>query len=118
MGANGIHIGGGSKSAWGAGGSTANVPDWVKRAHEHGLADRDRRSALPSISPQAAMQPAGPMGANSVVNNSTSRAVNQTITNNVTVQGSNNPREHGRVMESSLSRVHGLALANAQSAVA
>ncbi|MGX9980712.1 hypothetical protein [Methylobacterium fujisawaense] len=117
MGANGIHVGGGSPSAWGAGGSSANAPDWVKRAHEEGMAARNRPSA-PNVDPQAALRPAAPMGAAGVTNNSTSRAVSQNIVNNVTVQGSNNPREHGRIMESSLSRVHGLALANAQSAVA
>ncbi|MBP30421.1 MAG: hypothetical protein CMH16_14120 [Methylobacterium sp.] len=146
MGANGIHVGGGSPSAWGAGGSSANAPDWVKRAHEEGMEARKRAAEAPArtpstapsagaqrplppnmtpggfdvnrIDPQATTRPAAPLGASSVTNNSTSRAVSQNIVNNVTVQGSNNPREHGRIMESSLSRVHGLALANAQSAVA
>lgn len=40
MGANGIHVGGGSPAAWGAGGSTANAPEWVRRAHQQGMEDR------------------------------------------------------------------------------
>ena len=40
MGAHGIHVGGGSPAAWGAGGSTANAPDWVRRAHQQGMEDR------------------------------------------------------------------------------
>jgi len=40
MGANGIHVGGGSPAAWGAGGSTANAPEWVSRAHQQGMEDR------------------------------------------------------------------------------
>ena len=63
------------------------------------------------------LTPSAPLGANSVTNNSSNRAVNQVINNNVKIEGSNSPREHGRIMESSLSRVHGLALANAQTAV-
>lgn len=122
MGANGIHVGGGSAAAWGAGGSTANAPDWVRRAHEQGMEERNKRGAampgLIGVDPQSAIKPSAPMGANGVTNNSTSRAVSQTITNNVNIDGSSNPRDHGRIMESSLSRIHGLALANAQSAVA
>ena len=30
MGESGIHVGGGSPAAWGAGGSSANAPDWVR----------------------------------------------------------------------------------------
>lgn len=40
MGPSGIHIGGGSPAAWGAGGSSANAPDWVRRAHQDGMAAR------------------------------------------------------------------------------
>ncbi|MCJ2021198.1 phage tail tip lysozyme [Methylobacterium sp. E-065] len=71
-----------------------------------------------SIDPQAALQPA-PASASPVTNNQTSssKTIKQDITNHVKVEGSNNPREHGRVMQSSLEAVHGLALANAQSAI-
>ncbi|MGU3662019.1 phage tail tip lysozyme [Methylobacterium fujisawaense] len=40
MGEHGIHIGGGPSMAWGAGGRSANAPDWVRRAHRDGTADR------------------------------------------------------------------------------
>ena len=40
MGAHGIHVGGGSPAAWGAGGATANAPEWVRRAHQQGMEDR------------------------------------------------------------------------------
>ncbi|SDO70164.1 hypothetical protein SAMN05216360_1411 [Methylobacterium phyllostachyos] len=33
-----MHVGGGPVSAWGEGGSSANAPDWVRRALEFGLA--------------------------------------------------------------------------------
>ena len=39
-GAESMHIGGGSPSAWGAGGASANAPDWVRRAHQEGMAAR------------------------------------------------------------------------------
>lgn len=40
MGPDGIHIGGGTPNAWGAGGRSANAPDWVRRALRDGMADR------------------------------------------------------------------------------
>lgn len=43
MGEHGIHVGGGSALSWGAGGRSANAPDWVRRAHKDGLADRTRQ---------------------------------------------------------------------------
>lgn len=71
------------------------------------------------IDPQAAIQPAAPMGVSPVSNdNSTSKSVTQHITNHTTISEARNPREAARVMESSLSRVHNLSLANAQSAIA
>lgn len=132
MGANGIHVGGGSTAAWGAGGASGSAPDWVKRAHEQGLQDRRRGSdAAPTAAPRPAapnmtpggfdvnglMKPASPMGAGAV-NNSTSRTINQTFHNQTTVTGADKPREAARVMESAFGNMHGLALANAQSAVA
>jgi hypothetical protein len=50
-------------------------------------------------------------------NNTNNRSVQQNINNNVTIQGAGDPRQMGRIMEGSLSRVHSLALSNAQSAV-
>lgn len=69
--------------------------------------------------PNNIMQPA-PAGASPVTNNNSnsSKAVTQNITNNVKVDGASAPREQGRIIQSSLNAVHGLALANAQSAVA
>ena len=63
------------------------------------------------------MKPASPLGAGAV-NNSTSRTINQTFHNQTTVTGADKPREAARVMESAFGNMHGLALANAQSAVA
>lgn len=40
MGPNGMHIGGGSPLAWGAGGRAANAPEWVRRALAKGLEAR------------------------------------------------------------------------------
>lgn len=71
------------------------------------------------IDPHDVMKPAAPLGASPISNdNSSSRSVTQHITNNTTISEARSPREAARVMESSLSRVHNLSLANAQSAVA
>ena len=35
-----MHVGGGSPVAWGAGGSSANAPEWLRRAHQQGMEDR------------------------------------------------------------------------------
>ena len=59
MGANGIHVGGGSPAAWGAGGSTANAPDWVRRAHQQGMEDRVVAAATAAKAAQQAPKPAG-----------------------------------------------------------
>ncbi|GJD63750.1 hypothetical protein [Methylobacterium frigidaeris] len=45
MGPDRMHVGGGSEAAWGAGGSTANAPDWVSRALREGLAARKKKTA-------------------------------------------------------------------------
>jgi hypothetical protein len=63
MGAHGIHVGGGSPAAWGAGGSTANAPDWVRRAHQQGMEDRVVAAATAAKAAQQAPKPAGvPVG--------------------------------------------------------
>ncbi len=72
------------------------------------------------VNPAEATRPAAPLGANSVTNSSSNdnRAVHQTINNTTTIHGAKDPKDAARTIESSLTRVHGLALANAQSAVA
>ncbi|MCJ2025105.1 phage tail tip lysozyme [Methylobacterium sp. J-067] len=56
--------------------------------------------------------------ASPTTNNSTSnRTVHQTINNTTTITGTDRPKEAAKVMESAFGRMHGLALANAQSAV-
>lgn len=35
-----MHVGGGSPMAWGAGGASANAPEWLRRAHQQGMEDR------------------------------------------------------------------------------
>ena len=59
MGAHGIHVGGGSPAAWGAGGSTANAPDWVRRAHQQGMEDRVVAAATAAKAAQQVPKPAG-----------------------------------------------------------
>lgn len=141
MGESGIHVGGGSPSAWGAGGSSANAPDWVRRAFAAGMEARGRRPApaplptvpragsatTPNLTPggfdvNAATRPALPagIGGGSISNsNSTdNRAVHQTINNNTTVTGVERPADHARVVESTLRGVHQMSLENAQSAIA
>ena len=71
-----------------------------------------------NIDPKNLMPPA-PSAASPTTNNSTStRAVHQTINNTTTITGTDRPKEAARVMESAFGRMHGLALQNAQSAVA
>ncbi|MGU3662193.1 hypothetical protein [Methylobacterium fujisawaense] len=57
MGPNGIHVGGGSPAAWGAGGSTANAPEWVRRAHQQGMEDRVVAAAAAARAAQQAPKP-------------------------------------------------------------
>ena len=40
MGPLGIHIGGGTPAAWGAGGSVANAPEWVSKAWQNGMKEQ------------------------------------------------------------------------------
>lgn len=52
MGANGIHVGGGSEVAWGAGGRSANAPEWVQSALNEGLKKRkDFDGTLTPVTP-------------------------------------------------------------------
>jgi hypothetical protein len=48
----------------------------------------------------------------------TTKALRQTFNNNTTIHEARNVREAGRVTEGTFGRMHGLALANAQSAIA
>lgn len=71
-----------------------------------------------NIDPKNLMPPA-PGSASPTTNNSTSnRSVHQTINSTTTFNNMDRPKEAARVMESAFGRMHGLALANAQSAVA
>ena len=54
MGEHGIHIGGGPSMAWGAGGRSANAPDWVRRAHRDGTVDRANAAKEASTTPAKA----------------------------------------------------------------
>ncbi|UIY45748.1 hypothetical protein [Methylobacterium radiotolerans] len=72
MGPLGIHVGGGSPAAWGAGGSAANAPEWVRRAHQQGMEDRlvaaaqaakTAKPAAPAPKPEAAFDAARRAGA-------------------------------------------------------
>lgn len=66
----------------------------------------------------ALMKP-DPTVSSAVQNSSvTNRSVSQTITNNTTITGADRPREAARIMESAFGNMHGLAIRNAQSAVA
>lgn len=51
MGPNHLHVGGGSVSAWGAGGKSANAPSWVRNALNEGLEERENfdPSELPAV---------------------------------------------------------------------
>ncbi|MGE8128967.1 hypothetical protein ACQKQD_18500 [Methylobacterium sp. NPDC080182] len=60
MGAHGIHVGGGSPAAWGAGGSTANAPEWVRRAHQQGMEDRLVAAAAAAKAAKQAPMPDAP----------------------------------------------------------
>jgi hypothetical protein len=71
------------------------------------------------IDPVAATRPAAPMGVGSM--NSTAndnRAVHQTFNSTTTIHGARDTREAGRMMEGTFGRMHGLAMENAQSAIA
>ncbi|XYD12639.1 hypothetical protein R1A27_34405 (plasmid) [Methylobacterium sp. NMS12] len=72
MGPLGIHVGGGSPAAWGAGGSSVNAPEWVRRAHQQGMGDRlvaaaqaakAAKPAAPAPKPEAAFDAARRAGA-------------------------------------------------------
>lgn len=58
MGEHGIHIGGGPSMAWGAGGRSANAPDWVRRAHRDGTVDRANASRQADAAKEASATPA------------------------------------------------------------
>ena len=47
-----MHVGGGSPLAWGAGGASANAPDWLRRAHQQGMEDRLKAAATAAKSAQ------------------------------------------------------------------
>ncbi|MET3868344.1 hypothetical protein ABIC20_005653 [Methylobacterium radiotolerans] len=57
MGEHGIHIGGGPSMAWGAGGRSANAPDWVRRAHRDGTVDRANASRQADAAKEASATP-------------------------------------------------------------
>jgi hypothetical protein len=58
-----MHVGGGSPMAWGAGGASANAPEWVRRAHQQGMEDRIVAAATAAKAAQQAPKPAGaPVG--------------------------------------------------------
>lgn len=63
----------------------------------------------------AALKPAAPMGASSI--DSSSRSVNQTINNNVKIEGSGDPANDARHTERALGRSSELSLRNAQTAI-
>jgi hypothetical protein len=71
---------------------------------------------MPGFDAKDYMKPT-PEAAPSVVNNGgTSKSVSQTIHNQTTIHGAENPRQAASIMESAFGRMHNLALANAQSA--
>lgn len=58
-----MHVGGGSPMAWGAGGASANAPEWVRRAYQQGMEDRIVAAATAAKAAQQAPKPAGaPVG--------------------------------------------------------
>lgn len=135
-----MHVGGGPVAAWGAGGSSASAPDWVRRALENGIEDRKRaaseaKAAAPSPAQSTPSRPAlnmtpGGFDVNALtkpdpsvspaVQNSTTtnRAVHQTFNQTTTITGADRPKEAARIMEAAFGNMHGLALRNAQSAIA
>jgi hypothetical protein len=75
-----------------------------------------RMMQMPGFDAKDYMKPT-PEAAPSVVNNGgTSKSVSQTIHNQTTIHGAENPRQAASIMESAFGRMHNLALANAQSA--
>jgi hypothetical protein len=85
------------------------------------------RPAVPNMTPggfdvNALMRPdpaLSPAVQNAIHNTTTSsRAVHQTFNTNTTIHEAKDAREAGRVMEGTFGRIHGLALENAQSAIA
>lgn len=67
-----MHVGGGSPMAWGAGGASANAPEWLRRAHQQGMEDRlvaaaqaakAAKPAAPAPKPEAAFDVARRAGA-------------------------------------------------------
>jgi hypothetical protein len=70
-----------------------------------------------NIDPANLMRPAPASASPTTNNTSSSRSVTQHIQSTTHITGSDRPKEAARVMESAFERMHGLALANAQSAV-
>lgn len=97
-------------------------------ASERARAAANDDTTKPRIGPR--MDPGGfdvnaimkpdPAASPTVVNNggASNRAVHQTFNQTTTINGSENPRQAARIMESAFGNMHSLALQNAQSAVA
>ncbi|TXN76163.1 peptidoglycan DD-metalloendopeptidase family protein [Methylobacterium sp. WL18] len=95
-----------------------------ERARAAANDDTTKPRIVPRMDPggfdvNAIMKP-NPAAALNVVNNggASNRAVHQTFNQNTTINGSENPRQAARIMESAFGNMHSLALQNAQSAVA
>ncbi|MGN8092269.1 peptidoglycan DD-metalloendopeptidase family protein [Methylobacterium sp. 22177] len=94
-----------------------------QRAQAAAKADFSRSRIAPRMDPggfdvNALTKPA-PLGSPAIQNSTTTnRAVHQTINNTTTITGADRPREAARIMEAAFGNMHGLALRNAQSAVA
>lgn len=121
MGPDRMHVGGGSEAAWGAGGSSANAPDWVTRAHREGLAARRRSSAhwwrgspnAMAHADQARQAQAAQMARISNDNRSSSSTTNSTRIGSVTVQTAATDADGiARDMEDALKRRSLAAAAN------
>lgn len=102
------------------GGRAANARGWLP--HVSAPTAAPVRSMTPggfdpnNIDPTNLMQPAPAAGAVTNNSSSTSRVVHQTFHNTTTITGADRPQESAKIMESAFGRMHGLALANAQSA--
>lgn len=113
MGPDRMHVGGGSNAAWGAGGSSANAPEWVQRALRDGLAARRQRSsqwwrgspnAMASVS-QAREAQTAQIGRQMNDNRSSTTTTNSTHIGSVTVQtAATDASGIARDMEESLKR--------------
>lgn len=94
-----------------------------QRAQAAAKADFSRSQIAPRMDPGGfdvnALTRPDPLASPAVQNSTTTnRAVHQTINNTTTITGADRPREAARIMESAFGNMHGLALRNAQSAVA